>query len=405
MENIVNEIEKLLWASECKKVTALVTVLFSRSTKPAKALELLYETSKKLISQKYIREALSLLVSLKTYSLSLGQVVLLTDIKNLLSYCYRLKKRFPEAIQECKDSINICKTKSELCMRLPVLHLNLSAMYREDLKNYLRAKFHAENAYEISKKLLTIEPENLQYSRHLAVSVLTLGQIEECLQNKEYAVMWYSEGIEMSNIDGEMVDLFRNRLYGVAQKPSPERNKQRPSANSRNEGNLRKHKSKVRSRMYSAQFYDTVSSSFSVSSQFSLRNSKKVASLAEKTAKATKIQAWARMLSQKKEYQQNRILYDYFTFCKKKIGDRLFFVSIFRNITMQKHRFLRRKINSVIYIEAVALDRPGKTLTLCCDLTHLCELIHIQSNESTLKNHLGLILSRLSISNNKLCIS
>ena len=189
MENIVNEIETLLWSSECKKATMLLSILFSRSIKLFIALQMLYNTSKRLINGKYITEALCLLGCLKTFSLSQGEVIILTDIKNLLSYCYRLKKKFPEAIQECKDSINICKTKPELHYRLPVLHLNLSAIYRDDLKNYSRAKFHAEIAYELSKKLLQEFPDNLNFTRNLGVSILTLGQIEECLKNKESAII------------------------------------------------------------------------------------------------------------------------------------------------------------------------------------------------------------------------
>ena len=189
MENLVNEIENLLWASECTKVSLMLPVLFSHSSNIPKALDYLYSTSKRLLSKNYLKESIFLLNSLKTYSLSSGLTFILTDIKNLLSYCYRLKKKFLEAIQEIKESLNICKSKPELLFRLPVLFLNLSAIYREDLKNNNLAKTFAESAYDVCLKLLKKDPENKNLTKNLAVSILSLGKIEQALKNKESAVM------------------------------------------------------------------------------------------------------------------------------------------------------------------------------------------------------------------------
>ena len=406
MENIVSEIENLLFASECKRVSVLLPILFSRSSKATKALELLYQTSRKLINNKYIREALSLLNSLKTYSLSLGEVALLTDIKNLLSYCYRLKKKFSEAIQECKDSINICKSKPELVTRLPVLHLNLSAIYREDLKNYARAKFHAEAAYEISKKLLTADGDNQIFTKNLAVSVLTLGQIEECLNNKEFAIMWYSEGIELNNIDAEMIGMFRNRLYGVSNTQKAKGNHDKRSISSRQSFSLDRRRTRVHSKVYNTKLYDSVNTSISTSSQFSLYNNNKLARKSENyNEKIVMIQSWVRMIFKRKEYRASKVAYDYFVFVKKKIDDKMHFVSIYRNITMHKQKFLRRKINSVIYVEAYPLYRYGSVLVVSYELSKLCEAVDLQPNEIALRKNLNLVLDNLHIIHKKLIVS
>ena len=70
-----------------------------------------------------------------------------------------------------------------------MLFLNLSAIYREDLKNNNLAKTFAESAYDVCLKLLKKDPENKNLTKNLAVSILSLGKIEQALKNKESAVM------------------------------------------------------------------------------------------------------------------------------------------------------------------------------------------------------------------------
>lgn len=272
MERILDEIEKLIWSHECKKVTLLLSVLFANCKDPNKALKTLYSLSSSLISKNYLKEATTLLNSLKTFSLTTSETLLLTDIKNLLSYCFRLKKNYESAFVEVKGAIDICRSRSDLQGRLPILYLNLSAIYREDLKNYRQAKKFAQLAYDYSSQLLKHEFINPQLARHLAVSILTLGKLDELLNNKESAVIWYSKGIELDNIDIDLMNQFKTRLYNISFEGSLKVSNKR-IINSRQGFNINNQR-RVSSRMYSKRECESLNSSLSISTQLSFKLNK-----------------------------------------------------------------------------------------------------------------------------------
>lgn len=110
------------------------------------------------------------------------------------------------------------------------------------------------------------------------------------------------------------------------------------------------------------------------------------------------------MIFTRKKFEKKRVVYDYFLFGKKILNENLYFVSVFRNITMQKHRFLRRKINSVIYLEGISLVKKEKIRSVCYDLAQICEILRIEVNESVLKNNLKVLLESVKIFNNELCL-
>ena len=265
MEKLLTEIERFIWSGEYKKTSILLSLLFSKPHLPSSSLEVLYNITKSLISSTRIKEAELLLSSLKSYSLSHSETTLLTDVKNLLSYCFRLKKQHKEAISEVKAAIEICKTKPELSNRLPILYLNLSSIYKEDLHDMPQAKHYASLAYEITASSLKHSLYDPVLSRHLAVSMLVLGQIEESMQNKEAAVIWYSKGIELDNIDISLLNQFKSRLYGVSfQKPKSRQLTSRQSLSISSRRN-------ISSRVYSRRKYDSLNSSQSISTQYSGR--------------------------------------------------------------------------------------------------------------------------------------
>jgi tetratricopeptide (TPR) repeat protein len=271
MERLLSEIERLIWLGECKKVSILLSSVFSKPKPLTQSLDFLYNLSKSLLSKSFHKEAESLLSSLKTYSLANSEIFLLTDIKNLLSYCYRLSRRYEEAITEVKGAIEICRSKNELNNRLPILYLNLSAIYREDLKNLHQAKRFAILAYEVSEELIKSDLYDSLYNRHLAVSILVLGKIEEGLKNKEAAVIWYSRGIEMDHIDVEMLNQFKSRLYGVSfgfQKKSSRDGVSRQSFSV-------SARRRVSSRVYSRRECESLNSSQTISTQISAKQPKR----------------------------------------------------------------------------------------------------------------------------------
>lgn len=265
MEKLLTEIERFIWSGEYKKTSILLSLLFSKPQLPSSSLEILYNICKTLISSSRIKEAELLLSSLKSYSLSHSETTLLTDVKNLQSYCFRLKKQHKEAINEVKAAIEICKTKTSLINRLPILYLNLSSIYKEDLHDLPQAKHFAGLAYEITASALQESLYDPVLSRHLAVSMLVLGQIEESMHHKEAAVIWYSKGIELDHIDAGLLNQFKSRLYGVSfHKPRSRQMTSRaslPMASRRN----------ISSRVYSRRKYDSLNSSQSISTQHSGR--------------------------------------------------------------------------------------------------------------------------------------
>jgi hypothetical protein len=428
MEFIISQIENLLWSNDPKKSLPLVSALFTNYSKPLKAFDHLIDTSKKLIDCKYITEAVCLLNCLKTFSLTFGEVLILIDVKNLLSYCYRLKKQFFEAIQECKDSIDICRSKPELSFRLPALYLNLSSIFREDIKNYNKARIYAKASYEVSKKLCFEYPNNRNFNRNLVASILTLGQIEETLKNKEKALMWYLEGTQMNNIDlcsneasfnpsafslgagvnkidKDMLAQLKSRIYNISIKNHVYCTPDRRSISTRQSFNLNPNK-RIHSKLFSKPYYDSANSSVTTSSQFSTFNPKLNSKPSKKNEKYVekicKIQAWVKMMVQKRKYLKIKPVYDYFIFRRKEISRCLYFVSVYRNVNMQKQRFLKRKLNSVIKIEAISLDKPGRIIVLSCDLNSLCQAINIKQSETILKSNLNRLLQCVNISDGQI---
>lgn len=403
MAKLIKEIENLLLCSELKKANLMLSALFARAKNPVAILESLYRVGKDLINQNYITEATSLLRSLKDYALGTNEALLLTDIKNLLSYCYRLKKKIPEALQECKDCINICRAQNDLIMRLPVLHLNMSAVYREDLKDYRKAMFHAEKAYEVSQILIAEDPCNKSNNRHLAVSILVMGQLEETFNNKEAAVLWYSQGIEMDNLDDDMSKQFKSRLYGITFNKKKSKILKKRSTSSR-QSTRSERRTWVKSKIYNMPNHSVVSSTTNYS-QFSTINTRSTKKKEYNIEAAIKIQSFIRMALEKFRYERNRGIYNYLVYTKKSIVGNLYFVSVYRNVGMQKHKFMMKRLASTIYIEAYPLTSKGKPQQISFELNEICRILNIEAREIVLKSHLNELISKIDLVDGKLILA
>ncbi|OMJ89619.1 hypothetical protein SteCoe_8155 [Stentor coeruleus] len=403
MAKLIKEIENLLLCSELKKANLMLSSLFARAKNPITIIETLYQLGKDLINKNYISEATLLLRSLKDYTLGTNESLLLTDVKNLLSYCYRLKKKIPEALKECKDCINICRAENDLIMRLPVLHLNMSAVYREDLKDYRKAMFHAEKAYEVSQVLISEDPNNISNNRHLAVSILVMGQLEETFNNKEAAVLWYSQGIEMDNLDNELAKQFKSRLYGITFNKKKSKSLKKRSTSSR-QSTRSERRTWVKSKIYNMPDHSIISSTTNYS-QFSTVNTRSTKKKEYNIEAIIKIQSFIRMALEKFRYERNRDIYNYFAYTKKSISSGLYFISVYRNIGMQKHKFMMKRLASTIYIEAYPLTFKGKSQQISFELNEICRILNIEAREIVLKSHLNELISKIDIIDGKLILA
>ena len=145
-----------------------------------------------IINQKNYKLALQLLKSLEELSVDLKDMKKLCDIKNNLSYCYRVLNFFNESLTKCLEALEVVSQHSEIRGKLPALHLNACAIYREDLHDLKNAKSHAELAYYFAKE--TYSPTE-SCKRNLAVSIYNYAFISDELNDFKTSEKWYKEAL------------------------------------------------------------------------------------------------------------------------------------------------------------------------------------------------------------------
>ena len=113
------------------------------------------------------------------------------DIKNNLSYCYRTTSQTNLALKECLEALEIAGDSKSLLHKLPALHLNACAIYREDVQDLTIAKTHAELAYFFAKENNENgrEKEKEKEKRTLAIACYNYALILEELKDKANAMI------------------------------------------------------------------------------------------------------------------------------------------------------------------------------------------------------------------------
>ncbi|OMJ68014.1 hypothetical protein SteCoe_34664 [Stentor coeruleus] len=139
-------------------------------------------------------------------------------------------------------------------------------------------------------------------------------------------------------------------------------------------------------------------------SQFSTINTKSTKKKEYNIEATIKIQSFIRMALEKLRYEKNRGIYNYFVYTKKSIAGISYFVSVYRNVGMQKHKFMMKRLASTIYIEAYPLMSKGKPLQISFELNEICRILNIEAREIVLKSHLNELVSKIDIIDGKLIL-
>ena len=175
----------------------------------------LYTYTQDIIKQKNYTIAIQLLQILEEISLETKDASKLCDIKNNLSLCYRLCNCINESLTKCLEALEIVTQNFEIRSKLPALHLNACAIYREDLNDLSNAKTHAELAYYFAKE--TYCPLE-SYKRTLAVSIYNYGFICDEINDFKNAEKWYNEGLKFCQEewnDQSFIDNIRIKLRSL----------------------------------------------------------------------------------------------------------------------------------------------------------------------------------------------
>lgn len=168
--------------------------LNKRSNKPSyDILQKLYSFSKEIIKNKDYKHGIQLLTTLEDHSSKINDLSRLCDIKNSLSLCYRLNGQAIESLAKCLEALEVVSQLPEFKHKLPALHLNACAIYREDLEDLKNAKIHAKLAFLSAKEHFN---EHDSVKRTLAVSIYNLGFICDLAGDFKNAQYWYEEGLK-----------------------------------------------------------------------------------------------------------------------------------------------------------------------------------------------------------------
>jgi tetratricopeptide (TPR) repeat protein len=431
MERELTTIENTLKESDLTTGLELIQKLLSKYKSNTSFLQVildrLYNLGSVMIQEKNFKPVFPLFQVLCKVCYILKDTSKLCDIKNNLSYCYRFSSQTNLALKECLEALEIAADTRTLFQKLPALHLNACAIYREDIKDLTIAKTHAELAYFFAKE--NSEGGRLKDKRTLAVACYNYALILEELKEKSNAIIWYREGLKFCEEkwnDIYMEQAFREKVNilsvpdqikkpvlfkkrAVSQKNSTSSYKytftKNAQRNSNRPGTFRK-KIKKNNKKYSLTpisnttlpissvdrstgFYDN-ESEYRVKIRniktpvISYKNQRYTSETYRNPPKhklsllqsVIKIQKWYRKL---KNYFIIQLKYDYILISIKSFSGIKYFLSIFKEI--------KSKIqNNEFFIEAWPLmSGIPKPKTLKLDLHSLCDLIKITDDESVLR--------------------
>ena len=217
MVNELVEVIGLLKLGYTKQALNFLSKLLHKNLNKEKRQEILnklYSFALELINQQNYKVALQLLKLLEDLSADLKDSNKLCDIKNNLSYCFRVLNFFNESLTKCLEALEVVTQHSEIRGKLPALHLNACAIYREDLHDLKNAKTHAELAYYFAKE--TYSPTE-SCKRNLAVSMYNYAFISDELNDFKTSEKWYKEALSFCESEWNDKILIDNLQYKLRQ--------------------------------------------------------------------------------------------------------------------------------------------------------------------------------------------
>ena len=444
MDRDLNKIETLLQDSNITSGLELLQKILSKHknnpSSLSQILEKLYSVGQSLIQTKQFKPIFPLFQILSKLCLILSDSSKLCDIKNNLSYCYRASGQSNLALKECLEALEIAGDNKSLYLKLPALHLNACAIYREDLKDLTIAKTHAELAYFFAKE--NGNNGSNKEKRSLAISCYNYALVLEELKDFHNAIVWYREGLRFCEEkwnDLYMEQVFREKVnnlnsFDVIKKPVLF--KKRATSQKANNGSYKysfaKEIEKINNRpgtykkrpkktekkysltpisnknltMYSVNTEKT--GFYNEDYRIKIRNSQtpmtyvraqKYKSETYKTPiksrlslvqSVIKIQKWFRKLVNKENIYLKS---DYLTIGKKFIENVKYFVSVYKEINTKS-----RISNNCYFIEAWPLvSNIVKPLSIKVDLSLLCNSLQIPCDESVLREKDRFLLHCISV--------
>ncbi|CAG9311447.1 unnamed protein product [Blepharisma stoltei] len=216
MEKILNEIDSQI---KLGNINIALDSLQSLVTKYKKNPEILkeislkfYITGQEIMKKGDYRNAIGLWKFLSLLFPPSGLQDKICDIKNALSFCFRVLRKTNEAIKEILSAIEAATMQTSTNYKLAALHLNACAIYREDLKDSKSAMIHAELAYFHAKESITLAHVDISAARHtLGVTYYNYGLLKEENNEMSTALLWYREGFKFCE---EFVnDLFLEQAF------------------------------------------------------------------------------------------------------------------------------------------------------------------------------------------------
>ena len=217
MERELNQIESSLKNSDLtsglESLQHLLNKYKSNHSSLKTILNRLYTLGQFLIKQKSFRTIFPLFQVLCKLCLILEDHSRLCDIKNSLSYCYRSSGQINLALKECLEALEVAGEFKPLNQKLPALHLNACAIYREDIGDLSIAKTHAELAYFFAKENSVSGHE--KDKRTVAIACYNYATVLEELRDEVHALVWFKEGLKFCEEkwdDVYMEQVFREKV-------------------------------------------------------------------------------------------------------------------------------------------------------------------------------------------------
>ena len=153
----------------------------------------IYNLSQETLESKDYKSSLQLLTTLEDLAIKFNDLARLCDIKNSLSLCHRLSGSYSESLSKCLEALELVSGSPELHAKLPALHLNACAIYRENFEDLSNAKLHAKLAYLSAKENFNDQESS---KRTLAVSIYNLGFVCDVAGDYKSAQRWYEEALK-----------------------------------------------------------------------------------------------------------------------------------------------------------------------------------------------------------------
>lgn len=204
-----------------KQAIGFLTKLVNKSIKQEGLIEIInkiYSSSQEFISHKNYKIALQLLQILEDLCVRANDFSRLCDIKNSMSFCYRSCELVKESLSKCLEALEIITQHLNLRSKLPALHLNACAIYREDFNDLANAQIHAKLAYFFAKECYDINDSN---KRTLAISIYNYGFVSDELGDFKVAEKWYNDAYKFCKTqweDKNLISIIQYKLRNLKTK-------------------------------------------------------------------------------------------------------------------------------------------------------------------------------------------